>query len=132
MKSSKVKKVLFYLPEFTFLGLGSYGIVDSFLFYSGINWILLIISVLFIALFITLLIGQSRMLASTLSLLLGVGCVYMLLALLSEYHEFPIGSLEGKTMLITGTLLFGYLLVMACSLAWKYCLRVPIVLNQEI
>jgi len=131
MKSSKVKNVLSYLPEFTFLGLGLYGVIDSLLFYSGINWAIFIVSILFITLFTMLLIGQSRILASTLSLLLGGGCVYMLLALLSEYHEFPPGSLDGKTMLITGSLIFGYLLIMACSLAWKYCLRGLIVPSQE-
>jgi polyferredoxin len=58
-----------------------------------------------------------------LSILLGVGGLFMILAVLSEYSEFPAGDTEGLKLLLIGVLLFVILTVMAFILPRKYLCR---------
>ncbi len=117
MKTPKVKRVLSYLPEILILLTAVYWFADNLSAPSSrINYLMIGI-ILFIS---GLLILKNKTMALFLSLALGVGSIYMLLAVLSEYKEFPAGSPEGLKLLLIGTLLFSIILLSAVFLPIKY------------
>lgn len=111
----KLKKILPFTPEIILLICSLLWIIDI-LAGNQINFVMPIISILLAA----LLIWKNKFLALTLSILLGIGSCYMLLALISEFREFPIGNPEGNILLLTGSLIFIFLLVMAIFMPIKY------------
>lgn len=69
---------------------------------------------------LTLLKWKSKNLALTLSIILGSISLFFMLALLSEFAEFPSGSRDGLPMLWTGSLIFLGLLTISIALPVKY------------
>lgn len=54
------------------------------------------------------------------SMLFGWSSIYMMLAVFSEYSEFPMGDPEGIRLLVVGLLLFGILAIIAFVMPVKY------------
>jgi hypothetical protein len=109
-------KKLWCLPEILLL----WGTVISFfeeLFrVSVVNYFL----ILCIALFSIPLIWNNRWFALSISVVLGIASFYFLLACISEYKEFPAGDSEGIRLMLTGSLIFGSLIVISFIMPRKY------------
>jgi hypothetical protein len=67
-----------------------------------------------------LVLWKNKYLALIISVLLGLVSMYFILALFSEFREFPAGSKEGMNMLITGLLIFGSLIILSVMMPIKY------------
>lgn len=70
------------------------------------------------------IIGQffwkNLVLSFVYSALFGFGSIYMVMAVLSEYHEFPAGDPKGIQLLAVGVVLFGGLAFLSFIMPWKY------------
>lgn len=119
MKADKVRKVLSYIPEILLIVaaiicfLGEWIGTSSFTSFSGIMAFGILV-------FIALLIWKNKYLALSIAILLGGASVYFLLALLSEFHEFPVENQERWQMLLVGCAIFGSLLVASLIMPKKY------------
>jgi len=67
-----------------------------------------------------LLIWKNKYLALSIAILLGGASAYFLLALLSEFHEFPAENQERWQMLLIGIAIFGSLLAASLIMPKKY------------
>jgi predicted ferric reductase len=114
MNTTKLKTTLQYLPEVAIL-LFSIGWAIG----NTVNYVAIGI----IAVILTLLIWKNKILAIVLSVVLGLGSLYMLLALASEYSEFPKGDPAGTKLLLVGSLIFLSLLAMSIIMPFKYFSR---------
>lgn len=110
-----LNKVVSYIPELTFFLLSCFWIIDFFMD-NHINYLLVIISLIIPM----LLIWKNKVFAIIVSSLFGIGSCYMILAVISEFREFPAGSSDGIKLLLIGCLLFIFLLVMSFLLPQKY------------
>jgi hypothetical protein len=86
---------------------------------STVNYLMIAI----IGLLLTLVVWRNKILAVALSILLGAGGLFMILAVISEYREFPAGDPEGIKLLLIGVLLFATFAAMALILPKKYLYR---------
>lgn len=116
MKADKIKKVLPYIPEILLLVAAMVCFVGEWIGASSFNGIM-IFGILTIAI---LLIWKNKYLALSIAILLGGASVYFLLALLSEFHEFPVENQERWQMLLVGCTIFGSLLVASLIMPRKY------------
>lgn len=57
------------------------------------------------------------------SVVFGLGSFFMILAVMSEFHEFPAGDANGHKLLLTGCSIFASTLIMSIILALKYSLK---------
>jgi len=117
-----LKKALPYVPEILLVIAAGTTFMGDLISTSTINYFML--GCLLILL--TLIIWKNKYFALILSFILGVGSFYMLLAVLSEYSEFPAGDRDGLQLLAVGMSLFTSLLVVAFFLPKKY------IFNREI
>lgn len=115
---NRSKQILYSLPEYTLLLAFAVTFICDLIFAGKFNYSFLILSSAVVA----LLIWKSRLLAGLYSAVLGLGSIYMMLALISEYSEFPTGDPQGLNMLLTGSLFFLCALSIAIALAIKYLL----------
>jgi len=113
-----LKKVLPFIPEIILLLVSLLWIYDLFAG-NPLNYFLVAISVAII----TLLILRNKYLALGLSILLGIGNCYMILAVISEFREFPAGDSAGTSLLLTGILIFTTFLFIAVAMPVKYFKR---------
>lgn len=117
MKPINVKKILSYLPEVSILAIALGWFIENILATpSYFNYLMLAIIVLISA----LIIWRIKAFAITLSVLIGLGSFYMLLAVLSEYSEFPKGDPDGHKLLFTGLLIIASLITMSIIMPIKY------------
>jgi hypothetical protein len=68
----------------------------------------------------TLIIWKNKYFALSLSIILALVSLYMLLAVFSEYKEFPSGDRSGLQLLLVGGLIFISLLAVSIFLPRKY------------
>jgi len=122
MNASKIRKVLPYTLEILLLGtavvcfIGEWIGASSFTSFSG----MMVFGILVIAI---LLIWKNKYLALSIAILLGGASAYFLLALLSEFHEFPAENQERWQMLLIGIAIFGSLLAASLIMPKKYFAR---------
>lgn len=90
---------------------------------DGVSAFFLIISAILGAL-LTCSVGQffwkKLAISFAYSILFGFGSIYMTLALVSEYKEFPAGDPQGLQMLLFGLFLFGGMAIASFIMPWKY------------
>jgi hypothetical protein len=108
-----MKKILSYFPEILLIS----GAFFSFIL-DGANAFLPAITI--IVLIVTLLLWKNRIYAVVLSSIIGIICLYMILALWSELSEFPTKTADYWEMLIVGHLLFCPIIVCAAFMPKKY------------
>lgn len=116
MKHLSTKVILAYFPELLlFIGIVVCFAMD--LMNTGnVNYFMI-----FAAMILTgIVVSKNKYFVLSISILLGLLSVYMMLALLSEYHEFPAMDPRSIQMLTVGSLLFGSLLVISFYLPKKY------------
>ena len=116
MKKVNLKEVLPYMPEIILLGGAIAYFLSDLIITSSVNNLMAVT----ILLILTILRWKSKFLCLCLSIILGLVSFYLQLALLSEFGEFPTGSLEGRKMLLIGSLIFISLIVVSVLMPLKY------------
>ena len=110
------KKMLSFIPEVLLLLGGIFYFIMQLITTSSVSY-LMIIGILII---LALLIWKSKYLAIPLSVVLGFVSLFLMMALLAEFSEFPTGSSEGLQMLGIGISIFGSLLAISIIMPIKY------------
>lgn len=116
MKAGKIKKSLPFIPEILLLVVAIVCLLGEWIGASSFNG-MIAFGILTIAI---LLIWKNKYLALSIAILLGGASVFFLLALLSEFSEFPAGNQERWQMLLIGGAIFGSLLVASLIMPRKY------------
>lgn len=115
MRSSSLTKAKLYVPEillFAVVGVGFFGeLIET----GNVNYLMMTIA----AVLTVLVVSKNKYLAAVLSVILGVGSCYFLLAVFAEFSEFSNGR-DGLPLLIAGGTLFTSLLVISIFLPRKY------------
>ncbi len=113
MKTIQFKKILSYLPEIFIMGEGAIWFVDNL---PTVNYFVLAI----IALTLVMMKWKASTLAFLLSLIVGLGSAYMIIAGFSEWQEMPVGSSAAWSLLSGVLLMFGGTLIMSIIMPMKY------------
>ena len=116
MKKVNLKEGLPYMPEIILLAGAFVYFFSDLIITSSVNYLM----VFGILLILTLLRWKSKFLSLGLSIILGLVSFYFQLALLSEFGEFPTGSLEGRKMLLIGSFIFISLMAISVVMPVKY------------
>jgi len=116
MKSLNLKKTLPYLPEILLFGAIGISILGELIETSSVNYFMIACGLILS----TLIIWKNKYFALSLSVILGLVSFYMILAVLSEYKEFPSGDRNGLQLLFVGGLIFISLLTVSIFLPRKY------------
>ncbi|MBF01428.1 hypothetical protein [Flavobacterium coralii] len=111
-----MKRLLRNLPEIFFIGLGTAWAAENFLASGHINYIAILISWL---LFLQL-IYKNRIAGIVYGNILGFFSLYMLVAVYSEFREFPTINTEAWTLLFFGVAVFGTAAFMAGKMLYRY------------
>lgn len=111
-----INRLLRYAPELMLSTVSLYWFIDNLIGAGSVNYLMLAV----IAAVVTLIVWRSMALALVVSSILGLGSLYMLLAVFSEAHEFRSGDPDGTRLLLTGSLVFITTLAMAILLPQKY------------
>ena len=119
MKKMNLIKGIQYIPEVFIVLVAIYWFLDGLLANSYINYPMLAV-ILFMSLLVIL---KNKTMALFASLLIGIGSLYMIFAVLSEYSEFPRGDANGLKMLLTGAIIFLSTLLISILLPIKYFKR---------
>lgn len=111
-----MKKFLIAAPEFLLIG--------SVLFYwvSTAN-VLNPIAIVLILILVLQIIFKNKLVRLVIPSLLIVASLYMLLALFSEFREFPEFNSEAKTLLLVGLTYFLLTISVAGLMIYKYAIR---------
>ncbi|PID88755.1 MAG: hypothetical protein CSB02_01085 [Bacteroidia bacterium] len=113
MKTVQFKKILSYLPEIFIIGVSAIWFVDNL---PTVNYFVLAI----IALTLVMMKWKVSALAFLLSLIVGLGSAYMIIAGFSEWQEMAAGSSAAWQLLLGVLLMFGGALVMSIIMPMKY------------
>ena len=119
MKKMNLIKGIQYIPEVFIVLMAIYWFLDGLLATSNINYLMLAV-ILFMSLLVIL---KNKTMALFASLLIGLGSLYMIFAVLSEYSEFPRGDTNGLKLLLTGAIIFLSTLLISILLPIKYFKR---------
>jgi len=119
MKKMNLIKGIQYIPEVFVVLVAMYWFLDGLLATSYINYPMLAV-ILFMSLLVIL---KNKTMALFASLLIGIGSLYMIFAVLSEYSEFPRGDANGLKLLLTGAIIFLSTLLISILLPIKYFKR---------
>ncbi|WP_163264726.1 hypothetical protein [Dysgonomonas sp. 216] len=113
----RVKQILSYLPEASIIVMATYWFLENLLSSpSFVNYVMVGI----VGLVSILLIWKNKIMALLLSIIMGLACFYMLLAVFSEYKKFLKGDPDGLNLLLTGSLIFVTLIVFSFVMPVKY------------
>ncbi len=96
-----MKKQLFFIPELILLGLSAYWFLDNFI---GRNHFNPVAFGLIIILLLQVLI-QNKFIGFSLATLISLFSLYMVLAVISEFNDFPTASVEAFQLLGFGLFL---------------------------
>jgi len=119
MEKKILKNALRYIPEVLLLIGGIFCLSNELAGNIPISLISGLILFGVLAVF-TLLIWKNKYYALVISIILSCISIFFLLAVLSEFSEFPSGSKEGAQMLLFGGLLFGGLFAISVIMPIKY------------
>ena len=119
MKKMNLIKGIQYIPEVFIVLVAIYWFLDGLLETSYINYLMLAV-ILFVSLLVIL---KNKTMALFASLLIGIGSIYMIFEVLSEYNEFPRGDANGLKLLLTGAIIFLSTLLISILLPIKYFKR---------
>jgi hypothetical protein len=119
LKSFTVKMILPYLPEILLFIAAGITFMGDLIWTSTVNYFMLGC----LLLLSTLIIWKDKYFAFIISIILGLGSFYMLIAVLSAYSKFPAGDRDGLQLLVVGMSIFTSLLVIALFLPMKYIFK---------
>jgi len=111
-----MRKILKFIPEIYFMGLGIFWAAENYFIGGVINYIaLLLVWLLFLQLFY-----KNRILGITYGAVLGLISAYMILATNSEVAQFGELSAEALKMQFVGWGIFGSGLLMAGMMVYRF------------
>ena len=111
-----MKKLLRFIPEFFFIISGLSMIIGEYLVSETINKVIIVI----VFLLLLQLVFQKRVVGLVLGAVFGLIALYMMFAVLSEFHEFEIFSTEAFQLLAIGLGIFGIGFLMAFAMIYKF------------
>jgi hypothetical protein len=111
-----MKKILYLTLEVFFIGLAAFWIKDNYSANGSINYFAIAI----VAIMIFQLLFQNRIVGFAVGGILAMFSLYMVLAVRSEYNDFPSGSAEGIKFLIMGESLFLLSALSAIAMICKF------------
>lgn len=77
------------------------------------NLLIPIFSLVILALLIKQSIHRSRILSGIIGSVFAICSIYMLIAMISEFHEFPVVNMQAVTLISVGTALIGTSMIAA-------------------
>lgn len=111
-----MKKFLRFIPELFFIISGLSMIIGDYLVSETINKVIIVI----VFLFLLQLVFQKRVVGLVLGAVFGLIALYMMFAVLSEFHEFETFSTEAFQLLAIGLGIFGIGFLMAFAMIYKF------------
>lgn len=111
-----MKKLLRFIPELFFIISGLSMIIGDYLVSETINKVIIVI----VFLFLLQLVFQKRVVGLVLGAVFGLIALYMMFAVLSEFHEFEKFSTEAFQLLAIGLGIFGIGFLMAFAMIYKF------------
>jgi VIT1/CCC1 family predicted Fe2+/Mn2+ transporter len=116
-----MKKYLLILPEVILIVISVYWLAENYLgnnqyfnFYAFGILILLILQLFF----------QNKYVGFTIATLIALFSLYMVLAVISEFHEFPTASVEATKLLSIGLLLCFFMFASSVVMFYKFLPKV--------
>lgn len=116
METLNLKRVAQFVPEMLLLAVALFMTVENLLVNSIVNYPMLLL----IAFVSIMLLFRNKYMALLTSVAIGVGSLYMMLAVLSEYNEFPKGDTNGLVLLLVGLSICLAAFVLAAIMPIKY------------
>ncbi|HLT72323.1 MAG TPA: hypothetical protein VKZ75_06705 [Cyclobacteriaceae bacterium] len=116
MKSLSLKSGLPYLPEILLSIAVAISFLGELIETSNANYFLILCGLVLSI----LVVWKNKFFALGISTILGLVSFYMIFAVLSEYKEFPPGSISGLVLLFVGESIFVTLFVISIFLPIKY------------
>ena len=111
-----MKKIVTIVPELFFIALGAYWVAENYFASGHINYIALLVTwLLFLQIFY-----KNRVAGLVYGIVLGLVSAYMMLAVLSEFHEYETATPDAVRLLVFGGLLFGLGFLMGCAMVFKF------------
>jgi hypothetical protein len=103
------------IPEFFFMGMGIFWSIESYFTLGSVNYFALLVTwLLFLQIFY-----KNRLAGLVYGTALGSFSVFMLLDVLSGYHELEVASIATKFITI-GVVLFSAGILMGIAMVYKY------------
>ncbi len=110
-----MKKILRYVPELYFMGLGIFWAVENYTASGYKNYIAVsVVWLMFIQ-----IIYQNRILGLIYGNIMAVFSIYMISATISEYNQYDSSGIEGGLVLLFGLGLFIPALTMSAGMIYK-------------
>ncbi|WP_417602877.1 hypothetical protein [Owenweeksia hongkongensis] len=112
---SKLKQIALQIPE--------YLLIASVIFYWGsAGWGVNYIAITLLLILVLQIIFKNRIAGLLIPCILILTCLYMLLALFSEFREFPSFNAEAKQLLFVGLFYFLGTILVSGLMIYKYLL----------
>ncbi len=109
----KLKPYFKLIPEIYFL-------ISVLFYWFSASVLLNPVAIILMAVFILQLIFQNKIIGTTIAVFLLPINLFMILAVVSEFKEFPVINTEAKTLLFVGMLYFGLNILMSVIMGIKY------------
>lgn len=116
METLNLKKIAQFAPEMLLLAVALFMTVENFLVSNIVNYPMLLL-VAFVSI---MLLSKNKYMALLTSVVIGIGSLYMVLAVLSEFYEFPKGDSSGLVLLLVGLSICLVSLALAVVMPIKY------------
>lgn len=111
-----MKSKLLFLPESLLLVLSVFWFFEAYFYDGFVNFLALF----FASILLFQLFYKNKIIGFALAILLLILSLYLVLAVVAEYNEFPTQSKDALTLLIVGLILSVVLLVLGVALFYKY------------
>jgi len=115
-----MKKYVLILPEFILLGLSTYWFLDNFIGGNHFNPLALLVCVLLML----QVFFQNKYIGFSVASLISFFSLYMVLAVISEFRDFPTATSEAVQLLVIGLLLCSLGFTAAIVMFYKFLPKV--------
>ena len=109
----KFAKLALQLPEYLLL-------LATFFYWISVGKLLNPIALVLIGILILQILFKNKVVGIIIPSILIMGSFYMLLALLSEFHEFPAFNADAAALLVTGLLMICPTMAISGIMVYKY------------
>lgn len=113
---SKLKRIAFQIPE--------YLLIASVIFYWGsAGWEINYIAISLLVILILQIIFKNRIIGIIIPSLLTLASLFLILAVISEFKEFPTVNAEAMKLLLVGLVYFTSTIIVSGMMFYKYALH---------
>ncbi|MXN89811.1 hypothetical protein GR160_01095 [Flavobacterium sp. Sd200] len=116
-----MKKNILVFPEFFFLAFSLYWLLENLAASGHVNYFAITAALLFLF----QIFFQKRIVGLAVGIVVAIFSLFMLLAVCSEFNDFPVGSADGLDFLITGAGVFIFSFFTASAMVYKYAKAKP-------